>query len=57
MQEAENLLRYYPHKYSIGEIGHKCGFSDSNYFCTVFKTRTGLSPREFIRNCESSSGE
>ena len=57
MQEAENLLRYYPRKFSIGEIGHKCGFSDSNYFCTVFKTRTGLSPREFIRQCEPSSGK
>ncbi len=43
MQKAEFLLRHYLRKYSIGEIGRRCGFSDSNYFCTVFKNRVGLS--------------
>ncbi len=57
MQEAELLLRHYHRKYSIGEIGRRCGFSDSNYFCTVFKSRTGMSPREFIHRCAAETQE
>jgi len=60
MKEAEHLLRFDSGRYSIGEIGHRCGFADSNYFCTVFKNHTGLAPREYIRRCETekkSDGE
>ncbi|RYX83905.1 AraC family transcriptional regulator [bacterium] len=32
---------------SITEVGRQAGFADSSYFARVFKTTTGLSPREF----------
>ena len=57
LQEAEHLLEHFHGKYSIGEIGRKCGFPDSNYFCTVFRKRTGFSPREFIRRHEADESE
>lgn len=31
-------------KYSISEVAFMCGFKDSNYFSTVFKKYTGISP-------------
>ncbi len=57
IQESEHLLRFFNHKYNISEIGYKCGFLDSNYFCTVFKKWVGLSPREYIRQCEPGKVE
>ena len=35
--------------YSISEIGELCGFSDTAYFCKVFKAETGMSPNAFRR--------
>ncbi|MDR3593749.1 AraC family transcriptional regulator [Clostridium sp.] len=31
----------------ISDIALQCGFSDSNYFCRIFKKRTGLAPKQF----------
>lgn len=31
---------------SIKEIGYKCGFNSPQYFCKVFKEKTGISPRD-----------
>lgn len=31
----------------IGEIADRCGYSTSQYFCKVFKQRTGLTPAEY----------
>ena len=33
----------------IADVAHECGFSDSNYFSTVFKSSTGLTPIEYRR--------
>ena len=33
--------------YSVAEIGRLCGFSDTAYFCKVFKAETGMSPNSF----------
>ncbi len=33
--------------YNITEIAKLCGFSTYNYFCTVFKKKVGIPPREF----------
>lgn len=37
----------------IAEIAQDCGFGSSSHFCTVFRAREGISPREF-RNKNSS---
>ena len=31
----------------IAEIAQNCGFGSSSHFCTAFRTREGISPREF----------
>ena len=35
--------------YSVAMIGSMAGFADIGYFSRVFKKRTGLSPREYLR--------
>ena len=35
--------------YSIGETAEMVGFSNYFYFCKLFKTKTGLSPGEFVK--------
>lgn len=32
---------------SIGSIAQDCGFAGSSHFCTVFRSKEGISPREF----------
>ena len=45
MQNAENLLRN--SRLSISCIAELSGFTDSDYFSTVFKKRHGLTPTKF----------
>ncbi len=45
IQKATQLLRH--SNLTISEIAYKCGFSDSNYFSTVFKKDTGISPIKY----------
>ncbi len=53
IREAEVYLKF--HKtLSIGQIAALCGFSDSNYFSTVYHRLTGMSPRASRKNAESS---
>lgn len=35
---------------SIAEISEICGYSESNYFCRVFKTSTGENPSEYRKS-------
>lgn len=32
---------------TVGEIAHRCGFNDSNYFARQFGSKNGCSPREY----------
>ena len=48
IDHAKELLRDSP-ELSIAEIADRCGFSDYNYFITVFKRETGMSPLRFRR--------
>ena len=43
--KAEDLLS--TGIYTVGEVADKCGFSDSNYFSRLFKSRKGVSPLKF----------
>lgn len=45
IQQAEVLLQN--KSLTITDIAFQCGFNDSNYFSTVFKKTTGISPRKF----------
>lgn len=42
---AEKLLR--ENELSITQIAEQCGYNDSNYFSTVFKRVTGMTPHKF----------
>ncbi len=46
MKQSEVLLTLH-HALNITEIAGLCGFSDSNYFSTVFRQNYGMSPREY----------
>ena len=45
LQNAKRLLR--STGMSITEIAYAVGFSDSNYFSSVFKKHTGMTPGEY----------
>lgn len=46
IEKAKSLLLDSP-ELSINEVASLCGFHDYNYFITVFKRLTGLSPKQF----------
>ncbi len=46
IDKAKTLLVEEPEK-RIGEISALCGFTDYNYFITMFKRMTGKSPKQF----------
>ena len=45
MQEARKLLLH--SELSVSEIAFKLNFEDNSYFCKVFKSKTGLTPKRF----------
>lgn len=45
IEQSKNLLLQT--KDPISNIAIKIGYSDSNYFCRIFKKQTGLTPKEF----------
>lgn len=47
IEKAKELLTN--KKMKIYEIGEKVGYSDSKYFCKVFKESTGMSPKEYMK--------
>lgn len=49
IEKAKNLLLDHP-KLSVNEVASQCGFHDYNYFITVFKRMTGVSPKQFSYN-------
>ncbi|HPS55028.1 MAG TPA: AraC family transcriptional regulator [Sedimentisphaerales bacterium] len=48
IESAKNLLKNYPEK-TISQIATLCGFESSQYFATVFKKKTNLSPRQYLQ--------
>ena len=47
MRAACEMLLFYDKK--ISEIANECGFSDSSYFCKVFKENVGMTPASYRR--------
>lgn len=45
MQEARKLLL--SSELSVSEIAFKLNFEDNSYFCKVFKSKTGITPKRF----------
>jgi AraC-like DNA-binding protein len=53
---AKFMMRHHP-ALTVDEAALSCGFSDTGYFCRVFKRRTKLTPTEYrIRGEEQRSG-
>ena len=46
IEEAKRQLKKHP-EWSNDTIAEHCGFSSRNYFQTIFKKQTGVSPSEF----------
>jgi AraC-like DNA-binding protein len=48
LERAKFLLKNYPFK--LDEISRRSGFQDPNYFCRVFKSKTGKTPTQYRLN-------
>ena len=42
-------------KVSISQVSHELGFVDVNIFGKFFKSQLGISPREYISQCQTSN--
>lgn len=38
---------------SISEISRMVGYSESKYFCNIFKRKTGITPKEYRNSCQT----
>lgn len=47
LRHAQEMLR--KETLSISEVAHHCGFDDPSHFARVFKTHTGLTPRQYLQ--------
>ena len=56
IQKAKKLLTDYP-RMRIADIAAECGFSDYNYFITVFSTITGISPGAYRKKTLSNTSK
>ncbi|MGD8111586.1 helix-turn-helix domain-containing protein [Vibrio sp. TRT 21S02] len=45
IDRAKFMLKKY--NFKLNEVSVRCGFKDVNYFCRVFKNRTGRTPTEY----------
>ncbi|MDG3085332.1 AraC family transcriptional regulator [Vibrio hannami] len=45
IDRAKFMLKKY--NFKLSEVAHRCGFKDVNYFCRVFKKRTGHTPTAY----------
>ena len=49
LEKAMHMLETAPNA-KIGDVAFECGFRDYNYFITVFKKHTGMSPKQFSKS-------
>ena len=50
IEKARQLLTTKNQSSTILDIAMKCGFDSSQYFATVFKKKTGMSPSQYQEN-------
>lgn len=48
LERAKFMLKRY--NFRLGDIAQRCGYHDTNYFCRVFKVKTGKTPTEYRSN-------
>ena len=48
MSEAMDML--VSTEYELSRIAYECGFGSQSYFNSVFKEKTGLTPREYRKS-------
>ena len=46
IEKAKELL--HTTQKNVAEIAYETGFSSQSYFCTVFKRKTGLTPKQYL---------
>lgn len=49
LERAKFILKKY--NFKLEEISRRCGFKDTNYFCRIFKHKTGKTPSEYRISC------
>jgi len=54
-QRIELAKRLLVGKFKLYEVAERVGFSDPNYFSTVFKKQVGMSPTDFRRYIQNNS--
>ncbi len=54
-QKVLDLMKQHQ-RLSLGDITYMCGYFDQNHFIKEFKTMTGLSPKNFIKNTPPLTG-
>ena len=52
INKAKQLLMEHP-ELSVAEIAESCGYSDYNYFITVFSRCVGMPPRQYQKQMQS----
>lgn len=45
LERAKFMLKKY--RFRLEEVANRCGYVDVNYFCRVFKQKTGLTPSQY----------
>lgn len=45
LERAKFMLRKY--RFHLAEVSERCGYQDVNYFCRVFKQKTGVTPSQY----------
>lgn len=49
LERAKFMLKKY--RFRLEEVASRCGYRDVNYFCRVFKQKTGLTPSQYRGLC------
>ena len=45
LERAKFMLRKY--RFHLAQVAERCGYQDVNYFCRVFRQKTGLTPSQY----------